>query len=175
MNDFYYNEDKNFLKNHQISFLKNIIMGNSFPFYINFRSTKRDSNFFLSHQVKMRPENGGNWNSYWNDDFKDILNTYCQKNNIYYNEILRCSVNLTVKSKDKKCPIHKDHNYPHKQLLIYVNQPEDNKSYTILLKNKKIFKKIKPEQFKGVCFDNIEHYHYYPKKGHRLVLVYTFR
>ena len=35
--------------------------------------------------------------------------------------------------------------------------------------------KITPKLFKAVMFDNKPHYHYFPKQGHRVVGVFTFR
>tara|TARA_X000001388_G_scaffold26598_1_gene18738 strand:- start:230 stop:757 length:528 start_codon:yes stop_codon:yes gene_type:complete len=175
MNKFYFKEDNNFLNSHQKNFLENTVMSDNFPFYFYKESVKGDNNIFFSHMVKKRPEIGGEWNSTYKDNFIDILNTFCKKNNIKYNEILRCTINLTIKTTDKKCPVHIDHPYYHKQLLIYLNNPEDTNSQTIILKNNKIYKKIIPKQFKGVCFDSTEHYHYYPQKGYRFVLVYTFK
>ena len=175
MTKFYFKEDNNFLKTSQKHFIENTLISDKLPLYFNKESTVGDSNIFFCHIVKQRPEYGGEWNSNIKDYFIDILNTFCNKNNIKYKEILRCAVNMTIKTNDKKCPVHKDHQFNHKQLLIYLNNPEDKKSHTVLLKDNKIYKKVKPEQFKGVCFDNIEHYHYYPQKGYRFVLVYTFR
>ena len=51
---------------------------------------------------------------------------------------------------------------------------EDKESKTVVLKNKKIIKEIKPKQYKGVCFDKSEHFNYNPKVGKRLVLIGTF-
>lgn len=174
LSKFYFKEDSNFLNSNQKKFIENVIQGEHFPFYLNKGSVIGDGNASLFHIVKKRPEDGGEWNNNVKEYFIDILNTFCTKNNIKYKQIIRCAVNLTFKNKDKKCPTHKDHTFNHKQLILYLNNPLDKKSTTILLKNNKIYKEIKPEKFKGICFDNIEHYHYFPKKGHRLVLVYTF-
>ena len=102
MNKFYFKEDNSFLNSHQKNFLENTVMSDNFPFYFYKESVKGDNNIFFSHMVKKRPEIGGEWNSTYKDNFIDILNTFCKKNNIKYNEILRCTINLTIKKTDKK-------------------------------------------------------------------------
>ena len=90
--------------------------------------------------------------------------------------MLRCNINLCFKTRNKTCLPQYDHNYPHKQLIIYLNDQIDKTSNTILLdENKKILHKITPKQYKGVCFDSCPHYFYFPKKDIRVALVYTFR
>ena len=63
-----------------------------------------------------------------------------------------------------------------KQLIIYLNQPQDTNSKTVVLDEDKetILKEIVPEQFKGVCFETKPHYLYYPRYGYRVICVYTF-
>ena len=41
-------------------------------------------------------------------------------------------------------------------------------------KKNKIWKKVKPKKYKGVCFPYRYHYQFYPKSGIRAVAVYTF-
>ena len=52
----------------------------------------------------------------------------------------------------------------------------DINSHTVLLNKKedKIIKKIVPEKFKGVCFNQCPHYMVYPKRGHRIIAIATF-
>ena len=50
----------------------------------------------------------------------------------------------------------------------------DKKSYTVIKNGKKEIK-VRPEKYKGVCFDNQPHYLYFPKKGLRAVMVFTFK
>jgi hypothetical protein len=84
-------------------------------------------------------------------------------------------INLTFNNGTKKCPIHQDHEYPHKQLIIYLNDADIDSKTIILDKKNKVLKKITPEKYKGVCFENLHHYMIYPKKGERVVLVTTFK
>jgi hypothetical protein len=171
-------EDKNFLKIEHIKFIENTILKSNFPFYYQNYSIPNDKNEILTHVVIKGPEyrkqNETFSDSNYLNIFIDILNTFCKKNNILVNEIYRIGVNLTFNNGVKKCQTHIDHDFPHKQLLIYLNDIKDKNSYTVLINKKKI-KKIKPVKYKGICFDNVPHYHYYPKKGARIVAVFTFK
>ena len=99
-----------------------------------------------------------------------------KKNLQQLKEILRIAVNLTYNNGEKCSPIHQDHHFPHNQLLVYLNTPIDKNAKTVIYDNneKTILKKITPEKFKGVCFENKPHSLIHPTKGDRLVLVYTF-
>ena len=61
----------------------------------------------------------------------------------------------------------------HKQLIVYLNQPMDRQSFTVVLDENE--SKIAPRKYRGVSFGKIEHYHYYPKVGDRYVLIFTYR
>ena len=106
----------------------------------------------------------------------NLLENFAKKNNIPSGEFLRCSINFTFADKNERSEIHQDHDFPHKQLIIYLNE-SDKKATTVILDDDKktVLKEIEPEQFKGVCFENKPHYLNYPKKGYRVICVYTFR
>ncbi len=166
-------EDKNFLNSQQKDFIENFILKNRFPYYIQPYTLEEDTIPILAHTCKRRNEE---WNTPNKEVFINILNSFCSKNKIKYKDIIRCSVNLTFYTGVDAAGIHVDHpGKKHSQLIIYCNDPEDKKSFTVICnKNKKQIKKIKPEQFKGIYFGDNPHYHFYPKKGFRVVLVYTF-
>jgi hypothetical protein len=177
----FYVEDDNFLTQEQIKFIDNIFVSRQMPFYYQPDSVKGDTISFFANIIKDRPEysqSGVEINSFeYYSLFKDILITFCTKNKINFKEILRIAVNITYNNGVEKCPVHKDHDYPHNQLLLYLNEPLDKLSRTVILDDNEqtILKEITPERFKGVCFENKPHYHHYPKIGERIVAVYTFR
>jgi len=177
----FYVEDNNFLTQQQMEFINNIFVDKQMPFYYQQDSVKGDNVSFLANIIKDRPEfskDKTNVNSHiYYPPFRDILISFCKKNKIMFNEILRIAVNITYNNGAETCPIHNDHDYPHKQLLLYLNNPLDKQSKTVVLDDDKktILKEIIPERFKGICFDNKPHYHHYPKMGERIVAVYTFR
>lgn len=119
------------------------------------------------------PPNGINSN--WADLFINIFQDFCAKEKITQTELYRISVNLTFANGYKQCRQHQDHPYDHRQLIVYLNNA-DPISKTIILNNKnKIIKKITPKENTGVFFDNKPHYHIYPKKGYRMVAIFTFK
>ena len=185
-------EDKNFLNQKHIDFVETQINKSLFPFYYQpyvteeqaLESFLKNGNDYkvepaLAHTLLVRkehrgPMDGPNSSSY--DIFNDMLMTFCEKNSIEYKETLRAAVNLTFPNGIEKCDVHQDHNYPHKQLLIYLNEVRDKNSKTVILDtdNKTILKEIVPEKYKGVCFSSMPHFHYFPKIGCRMVCVFTF-
>ena len=176
----YYIEDKDFLNRDQKDYINNTILSNRFPLFLNKDDVGLGTgNSWLSHTIVERKEirvNNKITNPY-SDFFFSMLTSFAKKHNIPDGELLRCCVNFNFKDKNIKSDIHIDHKFTHKQLLIYLNQPQDTNSKTVILDDDKetILKEIVPEQFKGVCFENKPHYHYYPTSGYRAVCVYTFR
>lgn len=174
-------KDDNFLRDEQKLFINNIFLSSNFSYYLNHNSVPGDNNKYLSHTMIKRPEDKKHGDPFLNSEYADqvidIFKTFLIKNKIDCQEILRCAVNLTFKTMNNSCPIHNDHDYEHKQLLIYLNDCVDKTAKTVLLddKGKKILHKITPKQYTGVCFNSCPHYMIYPKKDIRVVLVYTFR
>ena len=171
-------EDKNFLTTDQIDFIDTFILGDNFPYYLNLNSVTNDGNKYLCHSVVKRPEEREDsepfYNSNYHEPILNIFRNFVVKNNIEVQEVLRCSVNLTFNTMEDQCPVHNDHEYPHKQFLMYLNDCFDKDAKTIILKNNEKYE-IVPEKFKGICFDSSPHYMIYPKKDIRVVLVVTFR
>lgn len=173
---FYYVESENFLSNKDKKFIDNVILSNNFPYKYRTQCVPGDGNSFMVHNALERPKKGERIQSNYFEQLGQILISFCRKNNIELNEILRTAVNLTFNNGSKQSPDHVDHDYPHKQLIVYFNDCKDKNSYTVILdKNKKILKKVKPKQYKGVCFEALPHYAVFPKKGERIIGVYTFR
>jgi hypothetical protein len=174
-----YVESENFLSNRNKKFIDNIILKSNFPYVYRTQCVPGDGNSFLVHNVLERPEKRTSKELYQSKYFEElgqILISFCRKNNIPLKEMLRVAVNLTFNNGSKQSPIHIDHNYPHKQLIVYFNDCKDKNAYTVILNEKnKVFKKIKPKQYKGICIDALPHYAIFPKKGERIIGVFTFR
>jgi len=177
----YYVEDNDFLTKEQKEYSDNIITGGVIPYFHNSSSVHGVDNYsFLTHVViKRRHErttpneiNSPQW-----EFMKSLLDSFCSNNDIQYNEVLRCAINYTYNNGAEHSPIHVDKEDEHKQLLIYLNDPQDKESHTVILDDDKRteLKRIVPEKFKGVCFDAKPHYAIYPKVGHRILVVFTFR
>ena len=176
-------EDKNFLTEKQKDHIDNVVLESSFPWFFhnvsvlpNKLSKVKNNKSYLSHIVLRRPDQrpkGEEFNSTESVFCVDVLKTFCEKHNIKCKEILRISYNLTFNNGYSKGDLHVDHDYPHNQLIVYLNDC-DKKLYTVIKDNKKEIK-IKPEKFKGVCFESKPHYQLFPKKQERVILVITFR
>lgn len=174
----FYKESKNFLTKENISFIKKVILNHSFPFYLAPRVTNKDKHRVMFHILLNRPEESKaeeRLNSPYYEDAFNLVKSFFNKFNIKNVEILRMCINFTFNNGTKKCPVHQDHKYPHKQLIIYLNDADTNSKTIILDKKGRILKKITPEKYKGICFENLPHYMIYPKKGERVVLVTTFK
>jgi hypothetical protein len=176
----YFIEDKNFLEKEQISFLENEILTDRFPWYHHPGCVVGDNLSNLQHIVKIRPEikkeEDPEYNSIFGEKFYNIFLTFCKKNNVSFKKIFRIALNYTYNPGQSIGSIHQDHNFNHKQLIVYLNDPLDKKSKTVILDDneKIILKKITPEKYKGICFENKPHYLIYPKIGYRIIIVYTF-
>ena len=101
--------------------------------------------------------------------FKSLLTNILKKHNLKAKKIFRIALNITFNNGYiNEVPFHLDHNYPHKQLLLYCN---DSTGDTII---PYFNKSITPKENKAIIFDGIEHKHYFPDKGVRIVCVFTF-
>jgi hypothetical protein len=177
----YFKENKKFLSTEQIKFIEEEILGAKFPYYlINKTVVQKDllqEDGFLAHIILSRLEDRHMTkviNSEYYDVILDILNSFLSSIKEKVNFFTRIAINLTYNNGFEKSSIHKDHNYDHKQIIIYLNDC-DKKAKTVILNDKeKIVKEIQPEKYKGICFGSNLHYHFFPTKGKRIVLVATY-
>jgi hypothetical protein len=168
----YFKESNNFLTKENISFIKETILKDNFPYYRAPDCTVGDKTSFLYHCLLKRPEerqNKEDINSNYYLSCLELVESFFKKTKIKHKEILRMSVNFTFNNGVEKCPTHQDHKYPHKQLIIYLNDADPLSKTVMLDKKNKPWKEITPEKYKGICFDNLNHYHFYPKSFQRLV------
>jgi hypothetical protein len=99
------------------------------------------------------------------DIIKPLFKKYIKNTIINFKTILQLPLNISVKTYDTP---HTDIETPHTVYLYYIL---DSDGETILFKNKKIFKKIKPKKGRLVIFDGkVLHTAYQPKKYIRCVL-----
>lgn len=173
-------EDKNFLTNEQKEHLKNNVLGDNFPWYWSDHAVdEEDETGYFFHQVLLRPDDRpfeSRINSSYYEFFEDVFKSFCKNNNLEYKEILRICLNASIPSKQKESFVHRDHDFPCKHALIYLSDLTDNVGYTYIYEDDKetLIQKIKPEMFKGVCWDWKYHSAEPPKYGRRVVIVYTF-
>lgn len=176
----FYIEDKDFLNKEQKKYIDDVLCDGAIPFFHNSSSVHGVDNYsFLTHVIVKRKHERKTLteiNSPQIDFMKSVLDSFCNKHKIQYTEILRCAINYTYNNGAKASPIHIDEQVKHKQLLVYLNEPQDLDSKTVILDNDNNtqLKSITPKKYKGVCFDDKPHYAIYPKVGHRIVGVFTF-
>ena len=162
-------KDDNFLKPEHKQLIK-LVLSNKFPLYWTEHQVFPDKRPYLSHAFLLhdKDKNISTINSNLYEKVLDILITFCNKNNITFNECLRVNLNITFPLATKKGKFHKDHKFDHKQLIVYINNSDGD---TVLKKEGR----IKNKRYRGVCFDNQMHYAETPSKDRRAVLIYTFK
>jgi hypothetical protein len=165
-----YIENKNFLTQEEKNVL-GIMLEENFPFYWHKEQIVNDNRPFLGHTLWDRNSNLPCSN--FCDFIENIVKKFCIKNNIEFKKILRGSVNLSFPLNEKNCSpasIHQDYPFDHKQMLIYLN---DSDGDTIIFnkEGKEIVKKITPEKFKIICFDNVPHIGKGPIESNRRVVI----
>jgi len=176
----FYREDKNFISEEQGRFLDDFIYNKSelgdFPWYYSPGTGPKYNAPFLFHAIKKRPEyrqeDEEEFNSPIGPFFMELLTQFAERNNIKYDVVYRCCINLSFSLKVKPQK-HTDHEFPYKHLLIYLND-SDGDTCIFNEKGTKIEKRITPEKHKGVCFEKKLHYAEFPTNGSRFVVAYTF-
>ncbi len=183
--EIFFKEKQNFLTKENNQFIKDTVLSKNFPFFFQEGTTvlpgtidDRPKDVVFCHVVLKRLEESKDLKDAINTDDTtyfntlDILNNFCKKIGEKPNFYTRIAYNITIPNKNKTCGVHVDHNYYHKQIIIYLNESSGNTF--IVDKNKKVIKEVFHKVGKGVCFENLQHYQEYPKFGARIALVATF-
>tara|TARA_Y100000114_G_scaffold157041_1_gene186709 strand:+ start:3105 stop:3623 length:519 start_codon:yes stop_codon:yes gene_type:complete len=171
----FYKESKTFLSDEQKNFLNWFCSKESnTPWYWapNAAEVGDGGHHFIHHIInKDKGYYNQNPNQKW---FEDILYNFAKEQKFKIKEIFRCAINITFNNgKIDRVPAHVDHDYKHKQLLLYLN---NSSGETVILdKKSRPFKIVRPEEFKAISFDSVLHYHYFPINSVRRVVVYTFK
>ena len=182
----FYREDKNFISEDQGRYIEDVILNNTddagglgtgnFPWYFSPHAVYGDDSPFLYHAVIRRPEARKDGDEYFNSSMAPfcmkLFNQFAEQNEIKFETVYRCSINLTFPLSLKPTP-HQDHEFPYNHFLIYLND-SDGDTCVYNEEGTKIEKRIIPEQYKGVCFEKRFHYAELPTSGTRFVIVYTY-
>mgnify|MGYP003152678913 CR=1 FL=1 len=165
---------KKVFNKEQKEFLDSIFKDEKYPFYLSANAVRDvdDNTFhFVHHAIRREEPNVGN--SGLAPALRLLLSQITSKLNIKYTTIFRCALNITFyNGYQDRCPIHNDHPFDHRQVLIYLNNSNGD---TVLLdkKTNKEIKRVSPEAYKILIMDRRAHYHFFPTKGIRKVLIYT--
>ena len=101
------------------------------------------------------------------DTISQMLNEIWDYNNINVNCIFRINANLVYPQTGiQASPIHRDHDFPHKNLLIYLTDAGGKTVCGEDVHN--------PQEDDIIEFDGLEHYYYLPLEKPRVVLVVTY-
>ena len=174
----WFKQNTNFLSETNKKFIETTVLNKDFPYYFQAGAVSlKQKDFYFSHKVLNRLEDSEDHSKAINtnittyhstlDILKNFTNSIGEKPNFF----TRIGYNLTFNNGFDKCEPHQDHDYDHKQMIIYLN---DSDAKTCIVNKGKIVKEITPKTGKGICFNNLPHYAEFPKSGARLVLVATF-
>jgi len=166
----------------EYNILKKEILSPNFPWYWNEAtidgnvSDGMENTPHFGHVVVKRPNDYGDESrclfpkvtSQYSEICNLVLNQIFDFNEIKVNCVYRISFNLTLALSDKPIPKHYDHNFPHKNLLIYFS---NSGGKTVCLESEK--KSHDPKEDEIIVFEGL-HYHYLPKTDRRVVLVATY-
>ena len=152
--------------------LKNFILSIDFPWFRLPNTTlniKDDGISFFTHTFLERPESNIGYsraNSPYIDGCLKVLHQIVSSNDVEFNYFIRASVNLVSPcSTVKRTVEHCDHQFPHKNILIYLSETDGD---TVV-----DGENFSPQEDCGIIFTG-KHYHYTPTDKERIVLVGTF-
>tara|TARA_R100001086_G_scaffold211320_1_gene127248 strand:+ start:10426 stop:10989 length:564 start_codon:yes stop_codon:yes gene_type:complete len=176
--------DKNVFTEKEKRHVKQVILENDFPWFWNDSSLIGDGVTYFSHQIILRPEqrkedpenvfnNKAFYHSGLGEAVCKLATRFIKKHKLPFKEFLRASLNLTIPLREHpQCTAHTDHDFPHHQIIFYLNTTDGD---TVLLKNDKEYRRFSPEAFKAVSFGGqYKHYVIHPTQGRRVILVITF-
>lgn len=173
-----YIEGKCSLNYDEVKFLQHVLSG-EFPWFFQREKNVDDTTFyFLVHTLMHRDPNKepitGNINSPYYDVCINIFKRFCTENNIKVNTIFRAALNSTMHSNYEVTRIHTDHEFEHKNFILYVNEFENGQT-CIFDSEHKLIKQVETELHKAIVFSGEPHAHNFCRCGERrVILVITF-
>jgi hypothetical protein len=142
-----------------------------------FREATIKFNYF-AHILMDRSENplvNGQISSPFFEPFNQIFQNFCKKHNIPVKTILRSSINNNYYYPDKFGDIHVDHNFPHYNFLLYMNDFTDGPTFLFNEDGTNMIREIKAEKYKAVIFPGVPHAAGFCAPGeNRIVMITTF-
>ena len=155
--------------------LFDFVLSSDFPLYYQ-RTTTEYKGF--AHTLMYRNEQNLPVNGTPNSDvypyFEQILIKSCEQVGIKLNSIYRGSINSTVYSPDKYGQIHTDHDFPHNNFILYLDEFTDAPTY-IFDKDNNVIKTSSVGKNKFIIFSGEPHAQgFCAPNERRTVVVFTF-
>tara|TARA_B100000683_G_C12293640_1_gene475095 strand:- start:222 stop:773 length:552 start_codon:yes stop_codon:yes gene_type:complete len=174
------------LTKEQEQFIEWVVNGEDFPLFSWFSDTAagidggKKINPIFAHTLRTRGSDHtkdvwGTPNSDYVERFEGIFKDFCKENNIKWDRILRSAVNFTThQPKDSECFIHRDHEFPHRNFLMYLNEWTSGETQ-FFDDERRLIKIVHPQKYKAVVSDSELHTQgYCDPHQRRVVLVVTF-
>jgi len=114
-------EKENVLPQGDIENIERIVKDYNFPWF--YRPSTLNNFPYNSHAL-LDPNIGKNSPHY--DYFKKIFDRLCERSNIKVNKILRMNINMSFYNSAKHADLHVDHDFPHKVMILYLNNASGN-------------------------------------------------
>ncbi len=148
--------------------LKELVGTEIFPWF-RLKGNHHSPDYF-SHKLLTRPGGGEEHlfptiASEYLKSFADLLYSVFDLNAIEVKCIYRMSVNLVMPSTNSHSPLHVDHSFPHRNIIMYLT---DAGGDTVV--NDEVYS---PKEDDIIMFEG-EHYHHFPMKDARIVFVATY-
>ena len=156
-----------------LNIIENLIFENGFTYEIS--DTTVEGMKSLRHPIQLRIENTNyipKPTSHLYHLVMKIIYRFCFEKNIDFQMVCRSAINYSHPRDGLFYLPHTDHDYEHKNILIYLN---DSDGDTVFWNNERVeIKRVSPKKGRIVIFDgNIMHSTDAPKEKERLVLVTT--
>jgi len=164
-------EDEDILTEQEKKHITNTVLSEHTPFYWLEESIKGEGKPWLFHGLIIRDTQ--KIVSPHANFFITIVKRFAHRHKIPCNVFFRGCINLTYPQAGRSAP-HVDHDFPHYQFLMHLNQSDGGSTFILNSKNK-VIKTIKPKQFKAFGFKGGPlHCMDFPKTGRRVLVVLTF-
>jgi hypothetical protein len=122
----------------------------------------------------LRAESKGNEPGIVNSEFFDMFFNIFNRNCKSHKHLLRMSLNLTLYNDTEYGDIHVDHDFDHKNMIIYLNQFSNGSTF-LFDENFNKTSEIKSDRNTGYIFPGLLHSQGFCNIGEsRLILIATF-
>ena len=161
--------------------LKEYVLGGGFPWYFQ-NSTQSDFTEegknrdipLWGHMIMMRPNRLTDrpYSTITSDSFEStyaVISQIFAHNEIQVSVIYRINFNLTYDNQNKLTPWHKDLEFPHSNMIVYLNEFGDGWTY---VRDGDVEEKHTPKEDGIIIFDgDLEHCHAVPKPYERRIVM----